>query len=76
MEKEMKLKFLVDIALVFALLLTAFTGIITALTGAKIGFWIAAHVIFALTTVGLVLFHLFLHKEWISIAYKKFFEKK
>jgi hypothetical protein len=87
MDKGLKIKYWVDVAMAITLLITAITGIINLFMmlletedsnkflGVNPSFWLMTHVIFAVTTVLLVVFHLLLHKDWIVFASKKAFEK-
>lgn len=88
MEKGIKVKYFVDAAMVLTLLLTAITGIINlfiamleaddwnSFLGINPIYWLFIHVFFAVITVVLVIVHLMLHKDWISLISKKIFEKK
>jgi hypothetical protein len=88
MERGLKVKYYVDVAMAVTLLVTAITGIINlfmallgieppnTFLGINPAFWLTTHVIFGVTTVILVVFHLLIHKDWIVFASKKVFEKK
>jgi hypothetical protein len=85
MEKDHKIKYILDIVLFVTLLITGVSGLINPIIiglnterflGINEDFWLTIHVLFGVITVVLVFIHLFLHKDWIVFSTKKFFEKK
>jgi hypothetical protein len=86
MEKNIKIKFYLDLIMSITLLITALTGIINLIIfilgddvhkflGLKPDNWIIIHGTFAIATVALIFVHLILHKNWIVFTSKKLFEK-
>jgi len=88
MDKGLKLKYVVDAVMAFTILITAITGIINmfilvldaesrnSFLGIAPSSWLIVHAIFGVTSVLLIIFHLFLHKDWIVFSSKNIFNKK